>query len=71
MKTKQKFCGECGSPMGRHLVDSFSEKTGKQYTNWHCTNVKCKEGCEHVGHQWGFFGFGDKCKRCGYKPYYM
>lgn len=66
----KKFCGECGSKLAKHFLQSFDEKTGKQEIAKHCTNLNCEQGCDHVGHIWGgLFGLGNTCKRCGYRIY--
>ena len=36
------ICPECGQKSVFHNVNKISQKTGKPYTNWNCSNPDCK-----------------------------
>jgi len=65
---EDNYCRECGCELAPHKINSYDPKTGKQLESKHCTNLQCKEGCEHAGHQWGsiFKLQHETCKRCGH-----
>ena len=46
----------------------YNTQTGKRLKEMYCPNTKCERGCgENGGHQFNFWGVGNKCQRCGYR----
>ena len=60
-----KYCTECGIKMALHHNGSYDQYTGKPNMSFHCTNLKCEDGCGHAGHVYSWF-FAQTCSRCGY-----
>jgi hypothetical protein len=60
-----RWCRRCGEPMVITKKSAgFSSFTGRAVYEYfsNCHTEACQEACSH---QRAWFGFGDKCKKCG------
>jgi hypothetical protein len=64
MKKSEKYCQKCGVKLEEYFLDWFNKDTGERMKGYYCPNVKCQEGCGHIGHDFGWFR--NNCKKCGF-----